>query len=161
MRKKGVSEWVSYVLLTGFVVVLAAFVYSWMTSYTTQTTSDVKERVFNSELCDLMGVSVNACINTSTSQSLYINVTNRGDLRTTRLVFRFLQLNGTSIQDMYDIETDSIVKPQYTKSFNATMLNLTWLVNSGTKVEVVPATEKEGFLVVCSEKKGEAYFHSC
>ena len=79
MNRKAASVWISYVLLMGFVVALAAFVYIWMTGYTTESTQDIKERVFNSEMCDLMGVSVDACINSSASQNLYINVTNRGD----------------------------------------------------------------------------------
>jgi hypothetical protein len=161
MRKKAVSEWISYVLLTGFVVVLAAFIYSWMTGYTTETTADVKERVFNSELCDIISISVTACINSSTSQSLYINVTNRGDLRTTKLIFRFLQLSNTSIQNLYDAEIDTVIKPQYSKNISATQLNLTWVVNSNTKVDVVPAMQKDDVLVVCNDRKGEAYFENC
>ena len=77
------------------------------------------------------------------------------------LVFRFLQLSNTSVQDIYVFETDSIIKPQYTKRFNASALNLTWSVNSNTKVEVVPETIKENILVVCNDKKGEAYFRNC
>ena len=161
MRKKGVSLWISYVLLIGFVVALAAFVYVWMTGYTTKSVADVKERVFNNELCDSIGVSVVGCSSTSTSQNLYINVTNRGDLRITGLVFRFLQLSGTAVQNIFAVEVDRVIKPQDTKIFNATQLNLTWIVNNETKVEVVPETEKDSILVVCNDKKGEAFFRSC
>lgn len=161
MKKKAISEWVSYVLLTAFVVAMAAFVYMWMTNYTSETTSDVKDRVYNTELCDSMGVSVDACLNTTTSQSLYINVTNRGDLRTTKIIVRFLQTANSSLTNLYDVELDTVIKPQYSRTFNTTLLNLTWTANSDTLVEVVPATEKEGFLVVCNDRKGEAYFKVC
>ena len=161
MNKKSVSEWLSYVLLTAFVVALAAFVYMWMTNYTIQTTTDVKERVYNSELCDSMGVSIEACLNTTASQSLYINVTNRGDLRITKIVVRFLQTANSSITNLYDIELDSVIKPQYSRIFNNTQLSLNWTANPDTKVEVVPETEKEGFLIVCNDRKGETYFKTC
>ena len=161
MNKKSVSEWISYVLLTAFVVALAAFVYIWMVNYTTETTIDVKERVYNSELCDSMGVSVGACLNTTTSQSLYINVTNRGDLRITKIVVRFLQTANSSVSTLYDIEFDSVIKPQDSRIFNNTQLNLNWTANQDTKVEVVPETEKEDFLIVCNDRKGEAYFRAC
>lgn len=162
MNKKAVSPWIAYVLLIGFVVALSAFVYSWMTGYTEDTANDVKERNYNTEICDLMGISVVACINASTSQDLYINVTNRGDLRTTKLIFRVLQLSNTTVSDIFDIEIDSIIKPGSTKNFSAAQLNLTGRpVNGNTKVEVVPGTVKEDFLVICSDRKGEAFFGNC
>jgi hypothetical protein len=161
MNKKAVSPWIAYVLLIGFVVALSAFVYSWITGYTVQTTEDVKERIYNSDLCDSLGVSMVACINTSTSQDLYINVTNRGDLRITKLVFRFIQMRNTSVEDIYDIEIDNILKPQHTKNLSAEQLNLTWEVDGETIVEAIPATEKENFLIVCNNRKGEALFQTC
>jgi len=161
MNKKAESLWISYVLLVAFVVALSAFTYSWMTAYTSDTSEEIKERVFNSELCDSLGVSVTACLNTSTSQDLYINVTNRGDLRITKLIFRLIQTSGSSVSDMHVIEIDSVIKPQGTKSFAAAQLNLTFEVGNGTLAEVVPVTEKEGFLIVCSSRKGEAFFRKC
>jgi len=157
IRKKAASEWISYVLLIGFTVALAAFVYAWMTGYTTKSVTDVKERVYNSDLCDSLGVSAIACLNSSSSQNLYINVTNRGDLRITKLLFRFFQ----SEMPVSDIEIDTIIKPQQTKSFNASQLNITGQLNSSFRVDVVPETEKEKVLVVCKDKKGEAYFKNC
>ncbi len=161
MRRKAISPLIGYVLLVGFVVALAAFVFSWMSGFSEDSTSDIKERVFDAELCDSMGVSVIACINSSTSQNLYINVTNRGDLRTTKLIFRFIQLRNTSIQDLLVSEINTTIKPQNTKNFSAEQLTLSWEVNDQTQVEVVPATEKEDFLIVCDERKGEAVFENC
>jgi len=157
MRKKAASEWISYVLLIGFTVALAAFVYSWMTGYTSNSVQEVKERIYNSDLCDSIGVSVTACLNSSSSQTLYINVTNRGDLRITKLLFRFFQ----SEMPVSDAEFDSVINPQHSKNFSASQVNLTGAVNSTTKVQVVPETTKDNLLVVCSDKKGEAYFRNC
>lgn len=161
MKKNAVSPWISYVLLIAFVVALGAFVYNWLTDYSVRSVADVKERVFNSELCDLSGVSVEACLNSSTSQDLYINVTNRGDLRIDKLIFRFLKTSGSSVEDIYVFELDSVIKPQFTKSFKAVDLNLTMDVDSNTTIEVVPGKVQENILVICDDKKGEAYFRNC
>jgi len=157
MEKKAMSEWISYVLLVGFTVALAAFVYVWMTGYTSQSAQSVKERAYDSDLCDSLGVSVAACMNSSPSQNLYINVTNRGDLRITKLTFRFFQ----SEMPVSEIEIDSIINPQHTKNFSISQVNFTGVVNGSIKVEVIPETSKDNILVVCREKAGDSYFSKC
>ncbi len=161
MNKKAVSPWIAYVLLIGFVVALGAFVYSWVSGYAGDATVDIKERTYNSELCESLGVSVTACINSSTSQDLYINVTNRGDLRETKLIFNFLKMSGNSVSEIYSIEVNTSLKPQYSKIFDAEDINLTWTPDTSTLVEVVPGTEKDDFEIICSERAGEASFENC
>jgi len=148
MDKKAASVWISYVLLVGFAVAMAAFMYSWMSGYTSEKTVEIKERVYNSELCNSVAASITAC---NISQNLYINVTNRGDIRISQLIFRLENSSDYVFQ-----EINTTIKPQGTKSFNFTQMKV---VNA--TAEVVPAAVKEKFLIVCTEKKASAGVASC
>src|SRR3989338_2820217 len=148
MHKKAASEWISYVLLTGFVVAIAAFLFVWMTGFASEKAVEIKGRVFDTELCGSVAASITAC---NISQNLYINVTNRGDIRISQLIFRLENNTGYVFN-----ETNTTIKPKNTKSFNFTQIKV-----NNTTAEVVPATIKEEFLVVCTEKKAAAEIRSC
>jgi len=146
MNKRGADAWISYVLLVGFTVALAAFMYSWMTGFSSDKSIEIKERVYNVELCDSLSVSVTAC-NVS-SQALNINVTNRGDIRINQLIFRQYSINGT---DYFFTEKNITIKPGNTESFSNFPNNITNVI-----VDVIPATIKDKFLIVCTERKAMA-----
>ncbi|MEM4337125.1 MAG: hypothetical protein QXG86_03920 [Candidatus Woesearchaeota archaeon] len=148
MHKKAEGSWISYVLLVGFVVALGAFLYGWMSDFSSEKTIEIKERVYNSELCDSIATSINAC---NISQTLYINVTNRGDIRITHLIFR---LENTT--DFLFQEVNTTIKPRNTKIFNFTNIKI-----ENSTPEVIPATTKEGFLIICTEKKAKTQVRSC
>jgi len=148
MNKKSQDAWISYVLLVGFTVAIAAFMYQWMTGFSTDKTIEIKERVYNSELCGSIAASMTAC---NSSQTLNINVTNRGDIRINQLIFRLENTTGYIFPE-YNVT----IKPQATKSFNFTQMKV-----ANTTPEVVPATIKDKFLIVCSEKKASAVIVNC
>jgi len=148
INKKAVSLWLSFILLTAFLVALSAFMFKWMTEFTTESTISVKERAENSELCNLISASIDeVCFNTTTSpKSLYINITNRNDLRIRQLIFRlYKDLSGSEIETK---EVNVTIKPQYKKSLtiNTTLSNITY-------VEVIPATIKDETLHLCTDRK--------
>lgn len=147
-NKKAISLWISFVLLTAFVVLISAFMYDWMTGFTKETTISIKKRTENTELCNLVSVSIDeACLNISTTpKSLYINITNRNDLRVRQLIFRlYKDFKSTEIETT---EINVTIKPQFKKELviNTTLSNVSYL-------DVIPATIKEETLHVCTDRK--------
>ena len=86
-------------------------------------------------------------MNISTSpKSLYINITNRNDLRVRQLIFRlYKDFEGSEIETQ---EINITIKPQFKKELilNTTLSNVSYL-------DVVPATTKEETLHVCTDRK--------
>ena len=86
LKKRGVSVWVSWVLLLAFMVILSAFMYNWIYGYTEESTEEMKKRVENTETCESLAMTVdNVC---QDSQILYINITNRGNINLNQIIFR-------------------------------------------------------------------------
>lgn len=85
-KKRGVSEWLSWVLLTAFVVMVGAFVMQWTRSQTTETVDDLTAKGEVLAACQESGVSVDTyCQNT---QTLNINVTNNNNRKVDGLLVR-------------------------------------------------------------------------
>lgn len=148
MNKKGVSLWIEFVLLMGFAVVLSVFLNDWMRSYTVETAQDVKERHYNTELCDEIAISIDdACQANTTPINLYINITNRGNLRVTRQIIRVYD-NITTLANWEVIENTAMIKPERMKRISNTSS-----LDSVDYIEAVPVTEKGDLEIVCSEKK--------
>ena len=148
MNKRGADVWISYVLLVGFTVALAAFIYSWMTGFSIEKTTEIKERIYDADICGSVAISINAC---NSSQTLYINITNRGDIRINQLIFRLD--NGT---DYTSFEINTTIKPQNSETFNFTNVKI---INATP--DVVPATFKDKYDVVCTDKKAMSAVANC
>ncbi len=148
MNKKGVSLWIEFVLLMGFAVALSIFLNNWMKDYTTETTQNIKDRHYSTELCDSVAVSIDgACQANSTPINLYINVTNRGNLRITKQILRIYD-NLTTLANWEVIESTQIIKPARMKRIS----NISSLDSVGY-IELVPVTAKGDLEIVCPEKK--------
>ncbi len=139
--KKGVSIWLSWVLLTAFMTALGLFMYEWMSDYTGQQTDEMQTRTDYQIICEDIGISIdNVCQNT---QTLYTNISNRHNVRIDQIVIR--------IYDIYD-------NPQ-TKTRNVTIdpeetLQLSILKQGITRhVEFVPAVLGEDGRVLCENAK--------
>ncbi|HII72363.1 TPA: hypothetical protein HA265_06430, partial [Candidatus Woesearchaeota archaeon] len=86
-QKKAVSPWISWVLLMAFAVVLSAFMYNFMVSYTKDSTEDMKKIVYNTDECRLVSINIeSACM---TAQALNITLQNRNYIRIDEMDFRF------------------------------------------------------------------------
>lgn len=84
--KKGVSEWISWVLLTAFVVFVGVFVLQWSRDNTTQTVDDITEKGEVLTLCQETGLSITGyCQDT---QTLNINATNNNNRKIDAIVVR-------------------------------------------------------------------------
>ena len=148
MNKKGVSLWIEFVLLMGFAVALSIFLNNWMRDYTLKTTETIKERNYNTALCDGVAISIDAaCQGNSTPINLYINVTNRGNLRITKQILRIYN-NITTLANWEVIENTRLIRPgRMMRISNTSSLDYVGYI------EAVPVTEKGDLEIVCAEKK--------
>ncbi|MBI2145416.1 hypothetical protein HYU18_03790 [Candidatus Woesearchaeota archaeon] len=86
MSKKGVSVWISWVLLTAFVVMLGVIVLQWTKSHTTETVEDIVEKGDILTFCQETGIAVtDYCQDT---QTLNMNITNNNNRKVEALLVR-------------------------------------------------------------------------
>lgn len=147
--KKGEYAWLSFVLLIAFAVGLSVLLFNWMSGFASDSSSDIKQRVITTELCDNLAISLDVCKNQSSPQNLYINVTNRGDIRVNQLFFHIQKPNG----DFQVVEINSSIRPGRMERFNSTDLNVTFDTNY---TEVTPSTFRDNFVITCSGRKAVA-----
>ncbi len=139
--KRGVSVWVSYVMLTALVVSLGVIVLNWSRSTTQQTVDDIVERGDALTACASAGIDVlNLCQNT---QSLNMNVTNSNEVR--------LEGLWASMFDIYNMpQTSSVnitIQPQKTREVD--------LLKQGIvkRVEFSPVVSRGGKRIKCLSRK--------
>lgn len=84
--KRGVSVWISWVLLIAFTVMVGTLVLQWSKSHATETVEDITEKGEVLTLCEETGLSVTAyCQDT---QTLNINVTNNNNRKIDAVLVR-------------------------------------------------------------------------
>ena len=89
--KKGISIWISWVLIIAFMAILAIFMFSWTSNFADSHTDRLKE-VYNSVDCNFVTISIDTiCQNT---QTLNMNITNRKNIDIDKLIFRIYDIYG-------------------------------------------------------------------
>ncbi len=139
--KKGVSVWISWVLLIALSVILGTFVLQWSKSHTIETVEDLTEKGEILTLCQETGVAINSyCQNT---QTLNINVTNNNNRKVDSLLVR-----GFDIYNNPDGgERNISLEPEKTKTVV--------IVKQGVlkQAEVMPVILISKKKVVCQSRK--------
>lgn len=151
MRKKAVSPYVSWILIMAFVVVLSAFMYSFMTDYTEETTEDVKKQVYDADECRSVSVDVVSACNSS--QALNITIQNTDYIRIDAIDFR-----------LYDMAKKPVLTNRTDISMNPNRIKQVEIAKGGTEIsmiEVVPIIFKENMEIICGEKKAQAEVKNC
>ena len=65
--KKGISVWVSWVLIMGFAIALGVFFFSWIKGFAAESSEDIVERSDKITLCDSASVRIDKlCQDTQT-----------------------------------------------------------------------------------------------
>jgi FlaG/FlaF family flagellin (archaellin) len=139
-NKKGVSMYISWILLMLMAIILSALMYNWYTGRTEQyaerlTTESTKE------VCTSVGINIKgACQDT---QMLYINITNSLDIKIDQLVFNLV--------DLYD----DVENKKYNLTLYPGETEKIKLLKQGTlkQIEVVPATTIDNVNYPCSNRK--------
>jgi hypothetical protein len=148
--RNAASIWMSYVLITGFAVILSVFMYSFMVDYTKSSADDMKKVVYNTDECRSVSINIESvCLS---AQSLNITLQNSNYARIDRLDFR-----------IYDGRI-----PKFTNQTNITMnpnrvktVSLNIGTASASRVEVIPHIEKDNMDMVCADRKAEKEFGAC
>lgn len=142
LNKKGISIWISWVLIIAFMAILAVFMFNWTSSFTTSQTDRLKE-VYNSVDCNFVTISIDGiCQNT---QILNMNVTNRKNIDVDMLIFRIYDIYGNP-------EAKEIEKfIRHGKTNTETVKVIKQGITSIT--EVVPVVIKDNKKIICDERK--------
>ena len=149
--KRGVSPWISWVLLMAFAILLSALMYNFMVSYTEDSTEDMKKVVYNTDECRLVSINIDSvCVS---SQLLNITLENRNYIRIDGLDFRIF--NGRV--PIHTNETEIPMNPNRRKVIEID----TGTASPITFVEVIPHITKEGLDIVCSDKKVQSDVGTC
>lgn len=90
--KRGIAVWLSWTLIIGLAVILGTLFYTWATSFTSDTLSDVSGREDVITLCSQVGISVTSVC--QETQTLNINVSNSGTIRVDELLFSMFDIYG-------------------------------------------------------------------
>ncbi|MBR9676509.1 hypothetical protein GOV04_00015 [Candidatus Woesearchaeota archaeon] len=140
--KKAVMLWISWILLLAFVVTLSVFMYDWMTNYTTRTTTQITEHVYDTGECESVSVHTVSLCQNLTSKKLQLQVQNTNVLKIDQLIFR--------MYDYYDnplaIQKNITIRPQQTENVNV------FLQSPVQNFELIPAVIKGKKLHVCENK---------
>ena len=141
-NKRAVSPWISWVLLVAFAIMLSAFMYDFMVSYTEDSTEDMKKTVYNTDECRLVSINIDsACMSTSI---LNITLQNKNYVRVDQLDFRVY--NGRI--PLHTNQTEIPMNPNRNK-----IIELETGVTTVTFVEVIPHIEKDKMDIICADKK--------
>ncbi|MBU2561793.1 MAG: hypothetical protein KKD17_05845 [Nanoarchaeota archaeon] len=150
--RRAVSPWISWVLLVAFAVVLSAFMYNFMVSYTKDTTQDIKKTVYNTDECRSVSLNIDSACFSASAQVLNITLQNTNYARIDSMDFRLY--NGRI--PLHTNETDISMNPNRVKEIS---------INTGvaavTRVEILPHITKENMDIVCSDRKAEAAVVPC
>ncbi len=139
--KRGISVWVSWVLIMGFAVALGVFFFAWIKGFAIGSSGEIAERSDRITLCDSVSIRIDKlCQDT---QTLNMNVTNSNSLKTDELIFRFY-----SIYEEPELRsTNFTLRPSETKNL--------MLVKQGIvkQAEAIPVIYKDRKRIICENKR--------
>jgi hypothetical protein len=144
LSKKGVSIWISWVLIIAMMAILAAFVFLWMNQFTESSTTRMKE-VYDSVDCNYVAISVDEiCQNT---QTLNMNITNSKNIDIDKLIFR--------IYDIYGNPDGKEVKV-FIRHGTANTEKVEIIKQGVTdSLDIIPIVIKDNKKIICEDRKAE------
>ncbi len=87
--KKGVSLYISWILIMVLVIVLSATMFNWYKQQA-QRTGEILEEKASADICNKVSISIlDICQNT---QTLNINISNKNDIKINQLVFGLIDI---------------------------------------------------------------------
>jgi len=139
-KKRGISLYVSWILLMMFIISLSAVMYNWYHQRAERSTEILKEQS-TEDVCDKVGILIkDLCQNT---QTLNINISNTRDIKVNQLIFGLI--------DIY--------KDPETKKVNITIYlgetEYIEIIKQGTlyQVDITPVVVVDGITNVCANSK--------
>jgi FlaG/FlaF family flagellin (archaellin) len=142
IQKRGVSLWISWVLIIALMAILAVIVIGWMNDFTISSTDRIKQ-VYDTTECNYVSVSIDSvCQNT---QTLNMNVTNLKNIDVDKIIFRIYDIYGNP-----DVkEVDTLIRHG---SSNTEKLEI---IKQGVtdRLEAVPVIIQEKRKVICEKRQ--------
>ena len=138
--KKGIAEYVSWVLLISFAAAMSIFMYGWISSQVETHSQNLQERS-DTSLCDDVGINiVSVCQNT---QTLNMNISNVKMLGISRMDFRFYDLYDGKDQRSVNLT----IRPGEKESLE--------VIKQGTlkQAEIIPVTIQDDTIITCTKSK--------
>ncbi len=139
-NKKGVSLYISWILLMLLIISLSAIMYNWY-SQRAERSADILKEQSTEDVCNKVGILIeNICQNT---QTLNINISNSRDIKVNQLIFGLI--------DIYkDPETKKVnitIYPGETEQIE--------IIKQGTlyQVDVTPVVVVDKITNICSNSK--------
>ncbi len=139
--RKGIAEWISWVLLLAFAVLLASIVSYWMRDYVSGTVTDMEKRAHTEEFCSSVGIELDDLI-VKNSQTLNMKVINTYNLAVNRIIFRIYDADSNILINI----TNVTIKPGQNKTVDI-QKNAT-----SNLVEAVPVVINGREEIICQEK---------
>lgn len=145
-NKRGVSVWISWVLLMTFVVFLSALMANWMRSYAESEVDDVKSRIYDSQVCN--GVSFYVKTVFQNSENLNIELVNNNLNKIDALMIRLY--NDTSSMTE-PIRVDMYLKPDVSSSLLISKVDYGMAGDIGA-VELIPLVMLDEVEIICRNR---------
>ena len=143
MAKKGVSMYVSWVIVVAMVVGLSFLMYDWTISQVKGSAGSL-ERTTDDTLCQSVSFSIDGiCQNT---QILYINMTNNNNIKIDTLQFRLIDLYGNS-----ETKEEKISLYPGDREEGFSILKQGTLIN----IRIVPIITKDDKEIICQQSSIE------
>ncbi len=139
-NKKGVSLYISWILLMLLIISLSALMYNWY-NQRAKRSADVLKEQSTEDVCDKVGILIKyLCQNT---QTLNINISNKGDIKVNQLVFGLINI----YKDPETKKVNITIYPGETEHLE--------IIKQGTlyQVDVTPVVVVDGITNVCSNSK--------
>ena len=143
--KKGVSVWLSWVLLFTFAVAISAVGFRFIIPIVEKSTIDLKKVVFNTDECRQIAISVEGACQDNSAQVLNITIRNRNYIRIDKLTF---QVFGAGNQPLFTNHTTSKHGPQREKVYSIPT-NTSGTITFAT---ITPRIFREDLEIVCQDR---------
>jgi archaellum component FlaF (FlaF/FlaG flagellin family) len=144
MNKRGISVWVSWILLVAFIITISALMFSWITSFTEQKSSELRERVNDISECSSVSINIDSvCQDVSTSHFIYVNISNNGNIAVDKFIFRTVDLHESIVESKEKLFE---LRPGESERVK--------LLKQGTikYFEAIPLVFKDDYEILCSDR---------
>ncbi|MBN1386501.1 hypothetical protein JW968_06020 [Candidatus Woesearchaeota archaeon] len=144
MNKRGIEIWLSWILLMAMIIGLSALMMTWMKNYSREALTGAQKRVFDSDRCEQISISMDHAI-CKNSSSIETQITNRNNLRIDQIIFR--KYYNESPPDITEI--NETIKPSLTKSVHFEKANDTIIT-----LEAIPVyiDRTAGEVIICRNR---------
>ena len=150
-NKKGIEVWISWVLLMGFVATLSLLMYDFIKDYTQETVDELRGRVYDTEECNSVAISIDSVCKQTATSPIYLNitVTNRLNINIDQLMFRTFDSSDRFLNiSRLNISTATVaLRPQQSKKITMNISS-----DDINTVQVIPAVFREDLVIVCMRK---------